>query len=74
MPGRAFHTCKILFLLLLCSPKAPEDDPEERLRTHQEACKFIDGRPKVQPLAVRVKGGATEPQVVARLIFIVAYS
>ncbi len=37
---------------------------------HRETCKFIDGHPKVQPLAIRVKGGATKPQAVVRLIFI----
>ncbi len=35
--------------------------------------KFVDGLPTVQSLAVRVEGGATEPQVVVRLIFIIAY-
>ncbi len=59
-------------LMLLLSPQTPEDDPQKRLRTQQEACTFIDGRIKVQPLVVRVKGGTTEPQVVVRLIFIVA--
>ncbi len=49
------------------------DDPEKRLRTHWETCKFIDGLPKVQSLAVRVEGGATKPQVVVCLIFIIAY-
>ncbi len=51
------------------SPQTPEDDPEERLRTRWEMCKFVDGLPKVQPLAVRVKGGTTGPQVVV----IIAY-
>ncbi len=32
----------------------------------------IDGFPKVQSLAVRVEGAATEPQVVVCLIFIIA--
>ncbi len=55
------------------SPKKPEDDPEERLRTRWETGKFGDGLPKVQSLAVRVEGGATEPQVVVCLSFIIAY-
>ncbi len=63
----------LLIVVVVLSPQTREDDPEERLRTQWEACKFIDGGPKVQPLAVRVKGGTTEPQVVVRLIFIFAY-
>ncbi len=55
------------------SPQTPEDDPEKRLRTRWETGKFINGLPKVQSLAVRVEGGATEPQVVVRLTFIIAY-
>ncbi len=55
------------------SPQTPEDDPGKRLRTRWETSKFIDGLPKVQSLAVRVEGVATEPQVVVRLIFIIAY-
>ncbi len=47
-------------------------DHRKRLRTQREAYQFIDGHPEVQPLAVRVKGGTTEPQVLVRLIFIVA--
>ncbi len=54
------------------SSQASEDNPEKRLRTHREACKFVDGLPKVKSLVVRVEGGTTEPQVVIRLIFIVA--
>ncbi len=47
-------------------------DHRKRLRTRWEACQFVNGHPKVQHLAVRVKGGAMEPQVVVRLFFIVA--
>ncbi len=54
------------------SPQAPKDDPEKRLRTRWETGKFIDGLPKVQSVAVRVEGGATEPQVVVCLISIIA--
>ncbi len=54
------------------SPQTPEDDPEERLRTRWETGNFVDGLPKAQSLAVRVEGGATEPQVVVCLIFIIA--
>ncbi len=53
-------------------PETPEDDPEERLCTRWETGKFVDGPPKVQSLAVRVEGGATEPLVVVRLSFIIA--
>ncbi len=42
------------------SPQTPEADPEKRLRTRWETVKFADGLPKVQSLAVRVEGGATE--------------
>ncbi len=49
------------------------DDPEKRLRTRWEACKFIDGHTKAQPHAIRVKGGETVPQVVVCLLFINAY-
>ncbi len=59
-------------VVVVPSPQTPEDDPEKRLRTQREACKYIDGRPKVQPRVMRVKGGATEPQVVLGLKFIVA--
>ncbi len=48
-------------VVVVPSPQTPEDDPEKRLRTQREACKYIDGRPKVQPRVIRVKGGATEP-------------
>ncbi len=54
------------------SPQTPEDDPEKRLRTRWETGKFVDGLPKVQSLAIRVEGGATEPQVVVCLISIIA--
>ncbi len=54
------------------SPQTPENDPEKRLRPRWETGKFVDGLCKVQSLAVRVEGGATEPQVVVCLIFIIA--
>ncbi len=59
-------------VVVVLSPQAPGVDPEKRLRTRWEACRFIDRQPNVQPLAVRVKGGTTEPQVDVRLLFIVA--
>ncbi len=46
----------------------------ERLRTRWETGKFVDGLPKVQSLAIRVERGATEPQVVVCLIFIIVQS
>ncbi len=63
-----------LVLSLFNYRKTPDDEPEKRLRTQWEACKFIDGHLKVQPPAVRVKGRKTEPRVVLRFIFIVADS
>ncbi len=45
-------------VVVVLSPQTPDDDPEKRLHTHWETCKFVDGLPKVQSLAVRVKGGA----------------
>ncbi len=60
-------------VVVVQSPQTAEDDPEKRLRTRWETCKFIDGLHKVQSRVVRVKGGATEPQVVVCLIFIIAY-
>ncbi len=62
-----------LVVVVVESPQTPEDDPEKRLRTRWETGKFVDGLPKVQSLAVRVEGGATEPQVVVCLIFIIAF-
>ncbi len=59
-------------VVVVQSLQAPEDDPEKRLRMRWEACEFIDGLHKVQSLAVRVKGGTTEPLVVVCLVFIVA--
>ncbi len=64
---------RVVVVVVVESPQTPEDDPEERLRTRWETGTFIDGLPKVQSLAVRVEGGATETQVVVRLIFIIAY-
>ncbi len=63
----------VAVVVVVESPQTPENDPEKRLRTHWETGKFVDGLPKVQSLAVRVEGGATEPQVVVRLNFITAY-
>ncbi len=60
-------------VVVVKSPQTPEDDPEKRLRTRWATGKFVDGLPKVQSLAVRVEGGATEPQVIVCLIFIIAY-
>ncbi len=60
-------------IVVVESPQTPEDDPEKRLRSRWKTGKFIDGLPKVQSLAVRVEGGATEPQVVVCLISIIAY-
>ncbi len=62
----------VVVVVVVESPKAPEYDPEKRLRMQWEACKLIDEQPKDQPLAVRVKGGTSEPQIVVRLNFIVA--
>ncbi len=63
----------VVVVIVVESPQTPEDDPEKRLRTRWETGKFIDELPKVESLAIRVEGGATEPQVVVRLIFIIAY-
>ncbi len=60
---------KDLLVVVVESPQTPENDPEKRLRTRWETGKFIDGLPEIQSLAVRVEGGAMEPQV--RLIFII---
>ncbi len=62
----------VAVVVVVLSPRTPEDDPEKRLRTYWETCKFIDGLPKAQSLTVRVKGGTTEPHVVVYLIFIIA--
>ncbi len=56
----------------VASPQALRDDPKKRLHTRWETRKFVDGYPKVQPIALRVEGGTSEPQAVIRLIFIVA--
>ncbi len=63
----------LVVVVVVEKPQTPEDGREKRLRTRWEACKFVDGLPKVQSLAVRVKGGTTEPQVVVCLIFVTAY-
>ncbi len=62
----------VVVVVVFLSPQASEDDPEKRLCTRWKACRFMDGHLKVQPLAVRVKGGTTEPPVVVRLIFTIA--
>ncbi len=64
----------VVVVVVVKSPQTPEDDPEKHLRTRWETGKFVDGLPKVQSLAIRVEGGATEPQMVVCLIFIIAYS
>ncbi len=63
----------IRFVVVVESPQTPEDNPQKRLHTRWETDKFMDGLPKVQSLAVRVEGGATELQLVVHLIFIIAY-
>ncbi len=68
-----YQTRLVVVVLVGLSPQTPEVDPEKRLRTLWETCKFGDGLPKVQSFAVRVEAGATEPQVVVCLIFIIAY-
>ncbi len=50
-------------VVVVNSPQTPEDDTVKRLRTQWETCRFIDGHPKVQLFAVRVKGGSTEPRM-----------
>ncbi len=66
------HVLHMLLLLLLLNHR--KVDPEKCLRPHWETCKFVDGLHMVQSLAVRVEGGATEPQVVVvGLIFIIIY-
>ncbi len=32
-------------IIVVESPQTPEDDPEKRLRTRRETCKFVDGPP-----------------------------
>ncbi len=60
-------------VVVVQAPQTRGGDPEKRLRMRWETGKFVDGLPKVQPPAVRVKGGTTEPQMVVCLIFIIAY-
>ncbi len=62
----------VAVVVVVKSPQPPEDDPDKRLHTRWETCKFVDGLSKVMSFAVRVKGGTTEPQVVVCLIFIIA--
>ncbi len=73
LPSLGAAVIVVAVVVVVESPQTPEDDPEKRLRTRWETNKLIDGLPKVQSLAVRVEGGTAEPQVVVRLIFIIAY-
>ncbi len=66
-----FYKARLPVCVVVQSPQTPEDDPEKRLRTRSETCKFVDGLPKTQSLAVHVKGGTMEQQVVVGLIFII---
>ncbi len=60
---------RVVVVVVVESPETPEEDPGKHLRPRWETCNFFDGRTKVQPLAILVKGGTTESRVVVRLTF-----
>ncbi len=44
------------------SPQGPTHDPVKWLRMWHDVCQFVDRHPTVQYVALRVDGGALEPQ------------